>query len=109
MIKKIFYMVQDFFDRILEPYEMSNYDIRVRDEISGEKYAVSDWIKSLDERIQYLEDELIWSKSEIRRLSEENIETTNSLYEISNSIEARIDILGSEIYNTINSKQNPIK
>lgn len=35
---------------------------------------------------------------DIKRLEEENIETTNAIYEIANSIEARIDILASEPY-----------
>ena len=49
-----------------------------------------DLIQKLEERIKYLE--------------EENIETSNCLYELDNSIQAvdaRIDILGAESY-TIN-------
>ena len=40
-------------------------------------------------KLQELEDR-------IRVLEEENVETTNSLYEMSNSLEARIDILTLE-------------
>ena len=35
----------------------------------------------------------------VKVLEEENINTTNSLYEIANSLEARIDIFASEPYN----------
>jgi hypothetical protein len=35
----------------------------------------------------------------IEELERENVETTNSIYEIANSLEARIDILASEPYN----------
>lgn len=35
----------------------------------------------------------------VKILEEENIETTNSIYEVANSLEARIDILASEPYN----------
>lgn len=35
-------------------------------------------------------------------LEEENISTTNAIYEIANSLEARIDILASEPYNLNN-------
>jgi nicotinate-nucleotide pyrophosphorylase len=41
------------------------------------------------EKLQELEDR-------IKVLEEENVETTNSLYELSNSLEARIDILTLE-------------
>lgn len=45
---------------------------------------------------------------DVRRLEEENIETTNTLYELMNSIdavEARIDILASESYNLNETSQ----
>ena len=39
---------------------------------------------------------LIELEDRIKVLEEENVETTNSLYELSNSLEARIDILTLE-------------
>ena len=47
----------------------------------------------------YLYDKLIELEDRIKVLEEENIEQTNALYEIANSLEARIDILASEPYN----------
>lgn len=37
-------------------------------------------------------------ENRVKLLEEENINTTNSLYEIANSLEARIDILASGYY-----------
>ena len=45
---------------------------------------------------------LIELEQRIKILEEENVETTNSIYEIANSLESRIDILSSEPYNLNN-------
>ena len=37
-------------------------------------------------------------EARIEELERENVETTNAMYEIANSLEARIDILASEPY-----------
>ena len=53
-------------------------------------------IKELEERISTLEQKYESSLTDIKRLEEENVETTNCLYENANSIDAvdaRIDIL----------------
>jgi 16S rRNA G527 N7-methylase RsmG len=49
-------------------------------------------IEELQKKVTSLEDQ-------VRELYRENLETTNTLYEISNSLESRIDILASEPYN----------
>ena len=52
--------------------------------------------ESLSSRIQDLEEKYASLLMDVKRLEEENIETTNTLYEIMNSVEgldARIDIL----------------
>ena len=41
---------------------------------------------------------LLELETRIEELERENIETTNVIYEIANSLEARIDILASEPY-----------
>jgi septal ring factor EnvC (AmiA/AmiB activator) len=68
------------------------------------KWGLND--KSLEERINLLEslvaelqEKYQGALLDIKRLEEENIETSNCLYELSNSIEAvdaRIDILTAE-------------
>jgi hypothetical protein len=53
-------------------------------------------IDELYERVKTLEDKYSGALQDIKRLEEENIETTNVLYEIMNSVDAvdaRIDIL----------------
>jgi hypothetical protein len=41
---------------------------------------------------------LLELENRIEELERENVETTNAIYEIANSLEARIDILASEPY-----------
>ena len=43
-------------------------------------------------------DRLVQLENRIIELERENVETTNAMYEIANSLEARIDILASEPY-----------
>jgi chromosome segregation ATPase len=53
-------------------------------------------IDELCERVKTLEDKYEGALQDIKRLEEENIETSNCLYEIMNSVDAvdaRIDIL----------------
>jgi archaellum component FlaC len=61
-------------------------------------------IERLEERIKNLEEKYSGALADIKNLEEENIETSNCLYELSNQIDAvdaRIDILAAEPY-TIN-------
>ena len=55
----------------LYPYEKednNDYYYTVKNENTGEQYMIIEWIKSFDERIQRLQDEMMWIKSEIREL-----------------------------------------
>jgi len=57
-------------------------------------------IQELQEKVKTLEEKYEGALLDIKRLEEENIETTNLLYQVQNSIEAvdhRIDILFGEI------------
>jgi hypothetical protein len=47
-------------------------------------------------------DKLVELEARIQELERENVETTNAMYEIANSLESRIDILSSEPYNLSN-------
>jgi septal ring factor EnvC (AmiA/AmiB activator) len=74
-------------------YLISRYG---RQEVSANLY---DMIQELQEKVKVLEDKYTGALQDIKRLEEENIETTNCIYEIQNSIEAvdnRIDILYGE-------------
>ena len=52
-------------------------------------YTQTDEYKSLLERIEELENK-------VKHLEEENIDTTNELYRLENSLDARIDILAEK-------------
>lgn len=78
--------------------EKYNLDHGIEDEFENNLYY--GWLKSHDEKINKVEENLIsmitrLEKSEnyIKILEEANVEQTNSLYECWNSLDARIDIL----------------
>lgn len=50
-------------------------------------------IDELSNRVKVLEEKYEGALLDIKRLEEENIETTNELYRLENSLDARIDIL----------------
>jgi hypothetical protein len=55
----------------LYPYENednNDYYYTVKNDETGESYMIIEWIKSFDERIQRLQDEMLWVMSEIRRI-----------------------------------------
>jgi hypothetical protein len=54
---------------------------------------------SIIDRVVELEEKYLCLLEDVKRLEEENIETTNELYRLENSLDARIDILASEPYN----------
>jgi septal ring factor EnvC (AmiA/AmiB activator) len=65
-------------------------------EVSPNLYML---INELQEKVKVLEDKYQGALQDIKKLEEENIETSNLLYELQNSIEAvdnRIDILYGE-------------
>ena len=74
MIRRIrillWHIVSDWEAR-LYPYEKedrNDYYYIVKNDDTGENYMIIEWIKSFDERIQRLQDEMMWVKSEIQNL-----------------------------------------
>jgi len=67
-------------DEVKERHKIYCYDSK------DNQYSLIDLIVSLTKHVQQLEDR-------IKVLEEENIETTNELYRLENSLDARIDIL----------------
>jgi hypothetical protein len=91
------------FDEFFEPYDIScNYKIMITDEVTGAEFSIVDWIKELNNRIEYLEEEKLWTRSEIDRLNQENVELTNCLYEVENRLQAKIDNIHPVTYNLQN-------
>lgn len=65
-------------------------------EVKKEDSSVLFYMSELEQRINVLEQKYSDSLFDIKRLEEENIETSNTLYELMHSIEAvdaRIDII----------------
>lgn len=95
------------FDWFLRDYEMPDkHKLIVYDEYDNEYCLVglcsslAKEVVRLEERITTLEQKYQGALIDIRRLEEENIETTNVLYEVINSTEAidrRIDIVFEEL------------
>jgi len=63
--------------------------------------SLEDRIVELEQLVSILQEKYSGALEDIKRLEEENIETSNILYELQNSIEAvdaRIDILSVETF-----------
>ena len=92
------------FDWLLGNYEMPDkYKLIVSDEhdneycLAGLCASLAKHVVILEERITTLEQKYEGALIDINRLEEENIETTNCLYELMENIravDARIDIVG---------------
>jgi hypothetical protein len=74
MLRKIrillWHIVSDWEQR-LYPYEKedrNDYYYTVKNEETGENYMMIEWIKSFDERIIRLQDEMIYVQSQLREL-----------------------------------------
>ena len=91
------------FDWFLEEYKMPDkYKLIAYDEHDNEHCLVglcsslAKEVVRLEERITTLEQKYEGALIDIKRLEEENVETTNTLYEIMHSVDAvdaRIDIV----------------
>lgn len=69
-----------FFNKFLKEYE--NVNIKITDQITGTEYSLVDTIYNLIRKIEEQD-------SKIKKLEEENIESTNQIYELHN----RLDLL----------------
>jgi hypothetical protein len=67
-------IVADWEQR-LYPYEKedhNDYYYTVKNTETGENYMIVEWIKSFDERIQRLQDEMIWVTNQIRKMKNDS-------------------------------------
>lgn len=63
-------IVSDLEQR-LYPYDQqdnNDYYYTVKNDETGESYMIIEWIKSFDERIHKLQDDMMWIQSEIREI-----------------------------------------
>jgi hypothetical protein len=72
------------------------------DKITGCEYNIADIVILLSNKFDELEEKYEGLLLDVKRLEEENIELTNSLYEIENKLEAKIDNIHPVIYNLNN-------
>lgn len=97
------------FDWFLEEYKMPDkYKLIAYDEHDNEHCLVglcsslAKEVVRLEERITTLEQKYEGALIDIKRLEEENVETTNCLYEIENRLQAKIDNIHPVTYNLNN-------
>ena len=95
--------IQNSLNKVLNRYQMSN-DFVLKDEITGDKYSVVDLIVDLNDRVKALEEKYSGALVDIKRLEEENVELTNSLYEVENTLQAQIDSIHPVVYNIENKE-----
>ena len=97
------------FDWFLKEYKMPDkYKLIDYDEHDNEHCLVglcsslAKEVVRLEERITTLEQKYEGALIDIKRLEEENVETTNCLYEIENRLQAKIDNIHPVTYNLNN-------
>ena len=97
------------FDWFLKEYKMPDkYKLIAYDEHDNEHCLVglcsslAKQVVILEERITTLEQKYEGALIDIKLLEEENIETTNALYEIENRLQAKIDNIHPVTYNLNN-------
>ena len=70
-LRIILWQIVSELEQRLYPYEKEDagdYYYTVKNEETGESYMIIEWIKSFDDRIQRLQDEMIYVQSELRDL-----------------------------------------
>ena len=85
----------NWFNRFVEDYEKpETYEFLVTD-TNGDKHSLAGLCASLAKEVVRLEER-------ITKLEQENVETTNCLYEVENRLQARIDNIRPMNYNLNN-------
>ena len=70
-IRILIWQIVSQLEQKLYPYETednNDYYYTVKNDETGEAYMIIEWIKSFDERIQRLQDEMLWVQNEIRKM-----------------------------------------
>ena len=85
-----------WFNRVVKDYQKpETYELLVTD-TSGEKHSLAGLCASLAKEVVKLEER-------ITKLEQENISTSNSLYELENRLQAQIDNIHPVVYNLKNN------
>jgi hypothetical protein len=78
MIRKIrillWQIVSDLEQRLypFEDEDNNDYYYTVKNDETGEQYMIIEWIKSFDEKISRLQDEMIYVKNELRHVKKDD-------------------------------------
>ena len=70
-IRILVWQIVSDWDQRLYPYEeedSGDYYYTIKNEETGENYMIIEWIKSFDQRIQRLQDEMLYVQSVLRNL-----------------------------------------
>lgn len=73
-IRIFLWRIASSIEQNLYPYEeedSNDYYYTVKNEETGESYMIIEWIKSFDDRIQRLQDEMIWIKSKLNEMEKQ--------------------------------------
>jgi len=71
-IRILLWQIASDLEQRLYPYDKEDrgdFYYTVKNDDTGENYMVIEWIKSFDERINRLQDEMLWVQSELRRMN----------------------------------------
>lgn len=78
MIRKIrifLWEIVSNLEQVLYPFnceDRGDYYYTIKNDETGENYMIIEWIKSFDERIVKLQDEMIWVKYKIHEIEKED-------------------------------------
>ena len=70
-IRILLWQIVSELEQRLYPYEKedrNDYYYTVKNDETGENYMIIEWIKSFDERIQRLQDEMMYVQSQLRNV-----------------------------------------
>jgi hypothetical protein len=70
-IRILLWEIVSGWEQLLYPYEKednNDYYYTVKNDETGEEYMIIEWIKSFDERIVRLQEEMIYVQNELRRM-----------------------------------------
>lgn len=91
--------MKKIIDFLLGPSKNKKAIVDCDDNFAGSKFSLLDLIQCLETRIEHLEEKYNIALTDIKRLEQENIETTNALYEVENRLQSQIDTHCPPIYN----------
>lgn len=64
-------IVAELEQKLYPYYNDDDYYYEVKNDDTGEKYMIIEWIKSFDERIIKLQEDMLWIKNKIYNLTKE--------------------------------------